>query len=60
MTTPQITPIPVTELCHCGHTEAEHDPVALRYCRATMSGVLRRGCTCFPDELLAPRIYDRR
>ncbi len=59
MTTPQTTPIPLTERCHCGHTEAEHDPVAARYCQATMSEVLRRGCTCFPAEPAPPRIYGR-
>ena len=60
MTTPQTSPAPVVALCHCGHTEDEHDVVAARYCRATLSNVLRRGCTCHPEEEKAPRVYDRR
>lgn len=32
--------------CGCGHDAARHDRTALRYCRATASNELRRGCIC--------------
>ena len=34
------------KLCACGHTELEHDAIARRYCAATSSGDLTRGCIC--------------
>ncbi len=37
---------PERESCACGHVEAEHDPIARRYCAATASGELPRGCIC--------------
>ena len=44
----QASPAPVTgaEDCHCGHPDAEHDAVARRYCAATSSAGLHRGCIC--------------
>jgi hypothetical protein len=35
-------------VCHCGHVLTGHDPVGARYCRATLSGALTRGCICRP------------
>jgi hypothetical protein len=35
-----------TELCACGHAAERHDAHAWRYCQATVSNELRRGCIC--------------
>jgi hypothetical protein len=32
--------------CQCGHTAAEHDSLAARYCQATVTGHLTRDCMC--------------
>jgi len=32
--------------CMCGHVELEHDAIARRYCAATTSAALTRGCIC--------------
>lgn len=32
--------------CACGHPPDEHDPIAARYCAATTSSRLCRGCIC--------------
>ena len=40
--------LPEIPLCQCGHSAGEHDAVAARYCRATVSGELPRGCICVP------------
>ena len=32
--------------CSCGHDAARHDRTAQRYCSATASNDLRRGCIC--------------
>jgi hypothetical protein len=37
---------PLITLCACGHSMAEHDSVAARFCRATASGDLHRKCVC--------------
>jgi hypothetical protein len=34
------------DLCGCGHAAQRHDAHASRYCRATVSNELRRGCIC--------------
>jgi hypothetical protein len=34
------------ELCRCGHDTGQHDVMADRYCAATLSGDLQRGCIC--------------
>lgn len=66
MTTPtsptQATnsPAPATDVCHCGHTQQEHDAVALRYCRATSADGLQRACTCPVGPSVVARSYDRR
>lgn len=60
MTTPTPTPAQATDLCHCGHTDAEHDAVATYYCRVTLSQALARTCTCPVDPQVRPRSYDRR
>jgi hypothetical protein len=36
-------------LCVCGHTTEDHDPVADRYCAATLTNGLTRGCICQPS-----------
>ncbi|MDN3352004.1 RGCVC family protein [Actinomadura sp. DC4] len=33
-------------LCACGHPADAHDAVAVRYCAATASSALTRGCVC--------------
>jgi hypothetical protein len=30
----------------CPHPVVDHDPIALRYCRATLAAVIARGCVC--------------
>lgn len=37
---------PPTDLCVCGHPTEQHDPIASRYCEATIAGDLKRGCVC--------------
>lgn len=32
--------------CACGHPYAQHDAIATRYCLATATGHLDRGCIC--------------
>jgi hypothetical protein len=59
-TSPTGPASPTTDVCHCGHTENEHDPVALRYCRATLADGLQRTCTCPVGPSVAARSYDRR
>jgi hypothetical protein len=34
--------------CRCGHRRELHDSIALRYCAATQSQQLTRGCICTP------------
>jgi hypothetical protein len=46
---------PPATLCACGHPLDEHDTVAARYCQATASGDLPRGCVCVPE----PQPYTR-
>ena len=38
--------------CECGHPIADHDAIATRYCRATTTGALPRGCMCPPSTAL--------
>jgi hypothetical protein len=38
--------------CVCGHPADHHDRVATRYCAATVSGRLDRGCVCQPAPVL--------
>jgi hypothetical protein len=36
-----------TEACPaCPHPLADHDPIGLRFCRATTAGSVSRGCVC--------------
>jgi hypothetical protein len=30
----------------CPHPLADHDPIGLRFCRATRAGDITRGCVC--------------
>lgn len=32
----------------CPHPAADHDAIALRFCRATVAAALERGCVCSP------------
>jgi hypothetical protein len=47
---PEVTPQPVHDAgCDvCRHSIVDHDAVALRFCRATRSAALVRGCVCQP------------
>ncbi|MBA3741659.1 RGCVC family protein [Sporichthya sp.] len=60
MTTPTSSPTQATDLCHCGHTDTQHDVVAARYCRVTLSEALARPCTCPVGPDVVARSYDRR
>lgn len=42
-----MSPSPA-EVCRCGHDLGGHDGIATRYCQATVSGALARGCVCAP------------
>jgi hypothetical protein len=51
VTTPTTTrerpgPAPEAACAACPHPLTGHDAVALRYCRATVSSALDRGCIC--------------
>jgi len=37
---------PSADLCTCGHPYSRHDPISIRYCNATATGGLNRGCVC--------------
>jgi hypothetical protein len=37
---------PTDVLCTCGHARDKHDAISSRYCGATVSGGLDRGCVC--------------
>jgi hypothetical protein len=32
----------------CPHSVVDHDPIALRFCRATVAAAIDRGCACRP------------
>lgn len=37
----------LVETCDvCDHRDMEHDPIARRYCAATLANALTRGCIC--------------
>ena len=42
----QRRPVTDAEPCWCSHPFSEHDAIASRYCAATMSAGLTRGCIC--------------
>lgn len=42
------------EVCACGHPQADHDATASRYCAATISGSLARGCVCAARSTASP------
>jgi hypothetical protein len=52
MTAPTSTPSPVTPppalaVCDvCPHPADAHDVIGRRYCEATLTGALTRGCIC--------------
>ena len=47
MTTVDASPVAATVgECRCGHRTDAHDPIALRYCAATKTAALTRGCIC--------------
>jgi hypothetical protein len=37
---------PAPHRCGCGHLDQTHDHIAARYCAATQTGALTRGCIC--------------
>lgn len=45
-------------LCHCGHSDDQHDAVATRYCQVSLA--VPRPCACAVGPKGAPRSYDRR
>jgi hypothetical protein len=40
----EATELPMCE--SCGHLRELHDPIATRYCEASASSALSRGCVC--------------
>lgn len=42
----------VADCAACAHLRADHDPISLRFCEATVAGSYQRGCVC---AALAPR-----
>lgn len=60
MTIPIPSATQALNLCHCGHTDDQHDAVAARYCRVTLSEALGRSCTCPVGPDVSARSYDRR
>jgi hypothetical protein len=55
MTTPTHGELPTDVQCPCGHTADEHDSLAARYCRATVTGDLDRGCMCVLAAMPLPQ-----
>jgi hypothetical protein len=53
-TSAQGQPLP-DAVCPCGHTAEQHDFLASRYCRATITSALDRGCMCVTASVLLPR-----
>jgi hypothetical protein len=47
---PEVTPQPLDGAgCDvCRHAIVDHDAIALRFCRATQSAAIVRGCVCQP------------
>jgi hypothetical protein len=45
---PQTDAVPAddAECPACPHPLAQHDPIAVRFCRATSAAALSRGCVC--------------
>ncbi|MBM7808258.1 hypothetical protein JOD57_004095 [Geodermatophilus bullaregiensis] len=33
----------------CPHATSDHDAIGLRFCRATLTGAITRGCICRPS-----------
>ena len=42
------------EVCVCGHPHTHHDAIGLRYCAATISGSMTRGCICAARPTRSP------
>jgi len=40
------SPVTDTRCDVCPHALADHDPIGLRFCRATRSAGAERGCVC--------------
>jgi hypothetical protein len=53
LTQPRATDTATVEACDiCTHPDAAHDDIARRYCKATMTSALSRGCICSPSAKL--------
>ena len=48
LTAPVVTAVDTpSDRCRmCDHPASDHDPLATRFCAATASGTLSRGCIC--------------
>jgi hypothetical protein len=55
----ELTVDHLVTLCACGHDIEEHDRISARFCAATASGHLTRGCVCptISTEPPAPRAH---
>jgi hypothetical protein len=49
--TPAHVEPPAGTSCLCGHAADEHDLLASRYCKATVTGALTRACMCKPASV---------
>ena len=52
MTEPRSELVPK---CLCGHAAADHDAIGSRFCEATLTGALVRGCICRPVAAVSAR-----
>ncbi|MEV4049793.1 RGCVC family protein [Amycolatopsis sp. NPDC049688] len=43
---PPVTPGDVAVCAACRHAQHTHDPIARRFCTATVAGGFNRGCVC--------------
>jgi hypothetical protein len=53
MTTPLLTEpvaVPMLTCDVCAHPDSAHDDIGRRYCKATMTSALSRGCICSPAK----------
>jgi hypothetical protein len=57
---PHLTPpTALAGLCACGHPEASHDRVGIRYCAAVAADPGRQGCICVPaGGTSTDKLYD--
>jgi hypothetical protein len=45
----------ILECATCPHPAADHDPIAARFCAATVAGGFSRGCVCTPVKVASQK-----